>query len=120
MEALTTEKPTQAKSGPVQGRVGEAATSAHGAVDTVAGAAGTAVNAANNAIDNATTWGHQAINKAQEAVEPAERWVNEKTRALLTAPKNAAADARQYIISHPWQSVGIALIAGILWGRRTR
>lgn len=120
MEVLTPEKAPVAKSGPVSGRVGEAAASAHGAVDKVAVAAGSAVQAANTAIDNAASSGHQAIKKVEETVEPAERWVSEKTSALLTAPKNAVADARQYITTHPWQSVGIALVTGILLGRRSR
>ena len=121
MEVLTPEKPaTLAKNSPVSGRVGEAAASAHGAVDKVAGAAGSAVQSANTAIDHAAASGHQTINKVEQAVQPAERWVNEKTSALLTAPKNAVADARQYITTHPWQSVGVALVAGVLLGRRTR
>lgn len=121
MEVFTPEKPTVAKGGPVNSRVGEAAAKrTHGAVDKAAGAAGSAVQAASTAIDHAAASGHQAINRVEETVQPAERWVSEKTSALMTAPKNAVADARQYITTHPWQSVGVALVTGILLGRRTR
>lgn len=108
------------KSGPTNARISEAAGSVHGAVDRVAGVAGAAVQSASTAIDHAAASSHQAISKVEENVKPAQRWVNEKTSALLTAPKNAVADARQYIINHPWQSVGLALVTGMLLGRRTR
>ncbi len=109
-----------AKVGPVNGRVGEAAASAHGAVDKVAAAAGSAVRTVGSAIDDAAASGHQAVNKIEDTVKPAQQWLNEKTDALLAAPKNAASDARQYIVVHPWQSVGVALLAGMLLGRITR
>lgn len=102
------------------GFVGEAAASAHGAVDKVAAAAGSAVQTASSAIDNAAASGHQAVKKVEDTVRPAENWIYEKTDAVLAAPKNAVADARQYIATHPWQSVGVAVLAGMLLGRRTR
>ena len=120
MEVLTPGTNFIAKGGQPSGRLSEAASSAHGAVDKVAAAAGSAVQTANTAIDQAAAAGHQAVNKVEESVKPAERWVSEKTEALLAAPKNAMADARQYIVTHPWQSVGVAVFAGMLLGRRTR
>ncbi len=120
MEVSTPGVNPSVKSGPTNARISEAAGSVHGAVDRVAGVAGAAVQSASSAIDHAAASSHQAINKVEETVKPAERWVNEKTSALMTAPKNAVADARQYIVTHPWQSVGVALVTGILLGRRTR
>lgn len=120
MEVSTPGIVPSTKSGPTNARISEAAGSVHGAVDRVAGVAGAAVQSASTAIDHAAASSHQAINKLEESVKPAERWVSEKTSALLTAPKNAVADARQYIVTHPWQSVGVALVTGILLGRRTR
>ena len=120
MEVSTPGTNTAAKTGLTNARISEAAGSVHGAVDRVAGVAGAAVQSASTAIDHAAASSHQAINKVEETVKPAERWVSEKASALLSAPKNAAADARQYIVTHPWQSVGIALVTGMLLGRKTR
>lgn len=120
MEVSTPGTNSQTKINPLNGRVGEVASSAHGAVDKVSAAAGSAVQSVNTAIDRATQSGHQAVNKVEESVKPAERWVTEKTDALLAAPKNAVSDARQYIVTHPWQSVGVAVLAGMFLGRRTR
>ena len=120
METSTSGNNSSLKPNPINGRVGEAASTAHGAVDKAAAAAGAAVQTVNTAIDRAAASGHQAVDKVQETVKPAERWVSEKADALLAAPKNAVADARQYIVTHPWQSVGFAVFAGVLLGRRTR
>ncbi len=120
MEVSTPGTNSPTKFGPINGRLGDAASSAHGAVDKVAAAAGAVVETFNTAIGHAAVSGHQAVNKVEESVKPAERWVSEKADALLAAPKSAVADARQYIATHPWQSVGVALFAGILLGRRTR
>lgn len=84
------------------GLVGEAATSAH------------------DAVDKAAAYGHQTVNSIEDKVKPAERWVNQTTDAVLAVPKNAVSDARQYITTHPWQSLAVALLAGALLGRTTR
>lgn len=120
MEVSTSGTNTSPKTSPADGRVSEVANSAHGVVDKLAAATGSAVQSVNTAIDRAATSSHLAVNKVEETVKPAERWVNEKTDALLAAPKNAVADARQYIVTHPWQSLGVAVVAGMLLGRRTR
>ena len=120
MEISTQETNSPTKSGPSNGRVSEVASSAHGAVDKVAAAAGSVVHTVNTAIDRAAASSHQAVNKVEESVKPAERWVAEKTDAILAAPKNAISDAGHYIATHPWQSVGVAVVAGMLLGRRTR
>lgn len=120
MEVTTPGTGSTTKINPTNSRVSEAAGSVHGAVERVAGVAGAAVQTASSAIDHAAASSHEAINKVEETVKPAERWMSEKKAALMTAPKNAVADARQYIVTHPWQSVGVALVTGILLGRRTR
>jgi ElaB/YqjD/DUF883 family membrane-anchored ribosome-binding protein len=108
------------KVGAMNGRISEIATNAHGVVDRAAAAAGSAVQSATAAIDHAAESGHQAVSKLENKVKPAEQWISEKTDAALAVPKNAIADARQYIVAHPWQSLGFALLAGALLGRRTR
>lgn len=108
------------KIGTVNGRVSEVASQAHGAVDKAAAAAGSAVQSVNSAIDHAAESGHQAVTKLEAKVKPAEQWLSEKTETALAAPKNAISDARQYVVTHPWQSLCVALFAGALLGRRTR
>jgi len=119
MEVVTPGTQTPPKATPFNGRVSEAASSAHGAVDKAATAANTAAKAITPAIDHAAALGHQTINKVENTVAPAERWVHEKTDALLAAPRNAMSDAREYIIAHPWKSVGAAVVVGILLGRKS-
>lgn len=109
-----------AKPSQPNGIVNKAALSAHEAVDKTAGVAGSAVQSVNTAIDQATASGHQVIKSVEDKVRPAEQWINEKTEAFLAAPKNAVSDARQYIVTHPWQSLGIAIIAGVLLGYKKR
>lgn len=120
MENTVQGNSTGAKVTPFNGAVSGAATSAHGAVDKAAAAAGSAIQTVNAAIDSASATGHQAVNKIESAVKPAEQWVSEKAEAILAAPKNVVADARQFIVTHPWQSLAAALFAGALLGRRTR
>lgn len=120
MENSVLGSPSNVKVTPTTGRVGEAAASAHGAVDKVAAVAGSAVRTVTSAINDAAASSHQAVNKMEGAVKPTENWINEKTEAILAAPKNAVSDARQFIVTHPWQSVGVALLAGAILGRRTR
>lgn len=120
MQVSSPTENSSAKSGPNNGAVSAAARSAHAVVDKVVDSAGSAVQKVNTAIDHAEQTGHQAICNVEKAIGPTERWLDEKTAALLAAPKNAVADARQYIVAHPWQSVGFALFAGVLLGRRTR
>jgi ElaB/YqjD/DUF883 family membrane-anchored ribosome-binding protein len=105
---------------PVNGLVSEAAVSAHKAVDKAAAAAGSAVKSVSSAISESAASGHHAVSKMEDTVKPAEKWIHDKSNALLAAPKNALSDARQYVVTHPWQSVGVALFAGMLLGRRAR
>lgn len=114
------EKSISGKVQPLNGVVSDAATSAHGAIDKAASAAGSVVQTVSAGIDQAATSSHQAVRKAENTVRPAEAWIHEKAAAALAAPKNAVADARQFIVTHPWQSVGTALVVGMLLGRKTR
>lgn len=100
METVLQGANSSAKLNPVNGHVSEAAVSAHKAVDNAAAAAGagSAVKTVSSAISESAASGHQAVSKMDDAVS----------------------DARQYIVTHPWQSVGVAFFAGMLLGRRTR
>lgn len=120
METVLQGTNSSAKLNPVNGLVSEAAVSAHKAVENAAAAAGAAMKTVSSAISESAASGHHAVSKMEDTVKPVEQWIHEKSNALLAAPKNAVSDARQYIVTHPWQSVGIALFAGMLLGRRTR
>ena len=81
------------------GRIQEVATSAH------------------DAVKYAAEMSHQAVDSAAAAVKPAEMWINEKSEALMATQRTALANTRQYVVTHPLQSVCIALAAGLLIGR---
>ena len=100
--------------------VNEAASTVHDVVDRAATATNAAAQKVNTAIDSAAESGRQVVAKVEKAVAPAEQWINDTSSAVLAAPKNAVADARQYIVSHPWQSLAVALLAGAFLGRRSR
>ena len=104
----------------VGGVVSSVANNAHHAVDQAASVAGSAVQSVNSAIDQVSTSGHNAVKKVERSVEQAKEWSAQKTEALLAVPKNAVSDARQYIVSNPWQSVAVAVIAGAILGRRSK
>lgn len=120
MELTTLGANTPPKADQREGRLTEVAESAHGAVDKLAAAADAAVRSAIPVIDHSADLGHQAVDKVESAVKPAEQWITEKADLLRSLPKTAAADARQYIVVHPWQCVGAAIAAGFMlgkWGR---
>ena len=120
MELTTLGADVPPKSVPRDGRLTEVAASAHGAVDKMAAAASAAVRSATPVIDHAADLCHQAVNKVEGAVKPTEQWIAEKADALRAMPRGAAADARQYVVVHPWQCVGAAVAAGFLLGRWRR
>jgi len=120
MENSTSGVNSSVKTAFTNGRVGEAASNAHSAVDKVAAVAGSLVQGVNATIDNVAASGHEAVKKVESAIQPAEKWVDQKTEALLAVPKNAVSDARDYIVAHPWQSVGVAVLAGMFLARKGR
>ncbi len=111
---------TTTQAGAFNDRVAGAASSAHDAVDKVAAAADTAVRKVTSVIDGAAASSHQVVNRIEDTVKPAEHWINEKTNALLAAPKNAVSGVSDCIAAHPWKSIGLAVLAGVLLGRRSR
>ncbi len=120
MEVSTPGTNVGPKISPIGGQASDAAARAHAAVDKAASAAISTVQSVTPVIDKAAALGHQAVNKAEDTVKPAERWIHEKADALRAAPHNAASYARDYVVEHPWQSLGTALFVGLLVGRRMR
>ena len=104
----------------INGRVTGAASTAHDAVDKVAEVADSAVRKMTSAIDGAAASSHQVVNKIEDKIKPAGHWITEKTDALMAAPKNAVSGVEDCIAAHPWKSIGLAVLAGVLLGRRTR
>lgn len=102
--------------------VDKVASSAHGALHKVEAAADDATSAVRPLISRAANVAHQKVDDVAAAVKPAATWVAEKNAALATAGRNAEADTRQYIVTHPWHSVvaaaGIGYLLGRLAGRR--
>jgi ElaB/YqjD/DUF883 family membrane-anchored ribosome-binding protein len=81
---------------------------------------GAEVQTATPAVDHAAALGHEAVDSVAAAVKPAEEWINEKTDALLAAPRNALSESREYVAANPLQSMGVALAVGFLLGRWAR
>ncbi len=106
----------------VEAQIDKAATSAHHAVDKAETAADGAASAVRPFISRAAQTAHAKVDDVAAAVKPAVSWVADKNEALAVAGRNAEADARQYVVSHPWQSVlaaaGIGYLLGRIAGRR--
>lgn len=63
---------------------------------------------------------HQTVDKVAEAATPKVEWLAGKSEALTVSGRNAIADARVYVTANPWQSLGVAVVAGFLLGRLAR
>lgn len=115
-------KTTPLSGASLEDRVDKAADSAHGALDKAEAAAEEAADAVRPFLSRATQAAHQKVDEVAAAVKPAAGWFAEKNEALSTAGRHAEEDARQFISSHPWQSVlvaaGIGYLLGRLGGRR--
>lgn len=101
-----------------QGEVSKVATSAHGAVDKAAASASEAVSAIRPAIARVADSAHQAVDTVNNIASPAVQWVGEQSDMIAARSRDAVADARAYVIAHPWQSLGTALAVGYLLGRK--
>ena len=102
------------------GVVNEAAASAHGAVDRFASSADAATRSVKPALERAAQVAHDTVNKVAEVARPSAAWLSQQSENLQTTGRNAAVDARAYVVAHPWQSVAGGLAAGFLIGRLTR
>ena len=102
------------------GLVNGVAASAHGAVDRLASSADAASRTVKPALERATQVAHDTVDKVAEVVRPPVAWLAQQGEKLQTTGRDAAVDARSYVVAHPWQSVIGALAAGFLVGRLTR
>ena len=100
--------------------VGHAAVKAHGAVDNASASANEAAGAVKPAIARVAQIAHQAVDRVSDVATPTAAWLTARGESLATAQRTAVSDARTYISANPWQSIGVALAAGVLIGRLAR
>ena len=109
-----------ASNAPTEGVLREASASAHGAVDKAAASAQEAVGVVKPAIERVAHAAHQTVDKVTGLAVPTAEWLARQSENLSSTGRNAVVDARAYVSAHPWQSLGVALVAGYLIGRRAR
>jgi len=115
-----TNTPVNSRNGMTDGVVDHAAVNMHGAVNRVAATANDAAGAVKPAIDRVTQMAHQTVDKVAGVAGPTAAWLSAQGDHLVSAQRSAVSDARTYISANPWQSVGVALAAGLLIGRMTK
>jgi ElaB/YqjD/DUF883 family membrane-anchored ribosome-binding protein len=102
------------------GRLHEAATSAHGVVDRMATGAHQAALSVDPAIDRAAQVGHHTIDSVADVAGSSAEWLRRQGGAIKSSQANASAGVQRYVAIHPWQSIAIAIGAGFLLGRWKR
>ena len=112
-----TPHPFNPGNGLSNGVVDHAAADMHGAVDR---AAADAVGTVKPAIARVTQMAHQTVDKVADVAGPTAAWLSAQGEQLASAQRNAVSDAKAYISANPWQSLGVALAAGLLIGRMTK
>lgn len=107
---------------PVAGgsSLGQVASGAHAAVDSIAGAADHASRKVQPAINQAAAMAHQALDKAADAAAPAAGWLAEQGESLDATQKKLVADTCNYVSANPLKSLGIAVAAGFILSRMMR
>ena len=102
------------------GAVHDVASSAHAALNRMAAAADGAALSIRPAIDRAAQMGHHTVDSVADAAGSTAGWLDRQSLALKSKQQNAVADTRKYVVVHPLQSIGIALVAGLVLGRWLR
>lgn len=98
----------------------KAAGNAHDAVDKAAQSAQEAVSSVRPFIARTADSAHHTVDKVTDVVGPAADWFARQGEALAATSRTAEADARAYVVSHPWQAVGLAAGLGYLLGLLAR
>jgi ElaB/YqjD/DUF883 family membrane-anchored ribosome-binding protein len=118
--ALGTSASITGASDKVDGTLNKVSAGAHAAVDSIAGAASEASRNVKPAIDHVAEMAHRAVDKAAGAAAPTADWLADQGDSLNAAQKKLISDTCNYVSANPLQSVGIALVAGILISRMMR
>jgi len=75
---------------------------------------------AHGAVDRATQVAHQVLDKAAGVAAPTADWLSAKADAVLAAPEKLAEGGRTIVTNHPWKTLGVAFVVGLLIGRVMR
>ena len=84
--------------------------SIHAAVDHAA-------DAAKPAIDRAASSVHDAVDGTVNAAGSAAEWLSGQSQSARAAQRKLLSTSCKYVAAHPVKSVGIALVAGILFAK---
>ncbi|HEX4325677.1 MAG TPA: DUF883 C-terminal domain-containing protein [Burkholderiales bacterium] len=90
--------------------IGQAAATAHQAIDSAAGRVPAAV-------DRAAAAAHGAVDSAAGTARPAAHWAAEKVQAVSDAQEKLVGDTRDRVTAHPLKAIAIAAGIGFLLGR---
>jgi len=88
--------------------------------EMISGVADPAAGNATPALDRVAQMAHQAVNKAADAAAPTVDWLDQKSENLMAGRRKAVASAHQYVSAHPWKTIGLMLVTGLLIGRFLR
>lgn len=93
------------------------ANQAHQVVDDVAKKA---ADKATPTIDRVAQAAHQTVDKIAGAAAPAAEWVTQNAEQLKQQQDALVESCRGYVRERPLAVLGVALVAGYLFGRLTR
>jgi ElaB/YqjD/DUF883 family membrane-anchored ribosome-binding protein len=97
------------------GALDAASSAAHNLVDKVGRPADAAMEKVKGATDTIRQAGHSAVDKAVNAAAPAAQWLENKSAYVQDQLKTTT----DYVTAHPYKSLGIAFLAGLVIGRIT-
>jgi len=68
-------------------------------------------------LNKAAAVAHKAVDSVAGAAAPAANWIAEQGDSLHSAQKKLTSNTSNYVSAHPFQSLGIAIAAGLVLGR---
>jgi ElaB/YqjD/DUF883 family membrane-anchored ribosome-binding protein len=92
-----------------------ASAAAHDLVDKVGRSGEKLASGARGTTDTIRQAGHTAVDKAVNAAAPAAQWLEQKQAYVQDQLKSTS----DYVVANPLKAIGIAFLAGVLFGRIT-
>ena len=92
-----------------------ASDAAHDLVDKVGRPAEKLASGVRATTDTIRQAGHSAVDRAVNAAAPAAQWLEQKQTYVQDQLKSTS----DYVVSNPLKAIGIAFLAGVLFGRIT-
>jgi ElaB/YqjD/DUF883 family membrane-anchored ribosome-binding protein len=92
-----------------------ASAAAHDLVDKVGRPAEKLASGVRGTTDTIRQAGHSAVDKAVNAAAPAAQWLEQKQAYVQDQLKSTS----DYVVANPLKAIGIAFLAGVLFGRIT-